>query len=82
MYGVQDVYTADVYHALGLFLVKTGTYGEAKRGVDLSTKGLGIRQRGAGSLGQDDSLVWNVEGCAALVQEARAELAIMEGVRK
>jgi hypothetical protein len=75
--GAKHVYTADAYHALGNFLVMTGTHEEAKRGVDLMRNGLKIRQRGAGTLGEDDCVVWCVEGHAEMLHEAMAELAMM-----
>ena len=53
---MKHVYTAHAYHSLGTFLVETGTYTEAERGVELSTD-LKIRERRAGSAGLDDCLV-------------------------
>jgi hypothetical protein len=75
--GAKHVYTADAYQALGNFLVKTGTHEDAKRGVDLMRKGLKIRQRGAGTLGEDDCAVWCVEGVAEMLHEAMEELCLI-----
>lgn len=78
LYGVKHVYTADAYHSLGTFLVETGTFAEAERGVDLLSKGLKIRERGAGSAGLDGRLVWRVDDHAVLVAKAHAALAAIK----
>jgi len=73
--GAKHVYTADAFQALGNFQDWHSRRGEKGRGSD--AQGLKIRQRGAGTLGEDDCAVWCVQDVAETLHEAMEELAMM-----